>query len=131
MLKHILKLLVDATVLIALTYIMPSLYIENFWIAVLAAIVIALVNLFIKPIVLLLTLPINVITLGLFTFIVNAAMFALSAWFIQGFEVGGLTSALIASILFSLLSFALTSVLGLNKDKKEEKEKEVQPAPAQ
>lgn len=70
-----------------------------------AALVIGLVNTFIKPVILVLTLPLTVLTLGLFTLIVNALMFALAGYLVKGFEVTSIIGAMIGALAFSILSF--------------------------
>lgn len=69
-----------------------------------AALIIGLINTFIKPVIFVLTLPLNVLTLGLFTLIINASMFALTAYMVKGFEVTSVIGAVIGAFLFSILS---------------------------
>ncbi len=116
MLKQIIKLFLDALALILVSYILPSLQISDYVTALIAVLVIALVNMFIKPIVHILTLPINIVTLGLFTLLINAAMFALAAYFVDGFEIANLLTAVLGSILFSIFSFAFATLLNVNSD---------------
>lgn len=79
--------------------------------ALLAAAVLGLLNTFIKPIVSILTLPLQIITLGLFTFVINACFMLLVGRMIDGFHIDGFSTALLASILYSLISWAAASIL--------------------
>lgn len=99
----ILKVLIVALTLLAIEWIVPGIEIDGFYTALIAAIVLGLLNLVVKPILVLLTLPITILTLGLFIFIINATLFLFAASFIEGFEVDGFLTALIGSILLSLV----------------------------
>ena len=88
-------------------WIIPGISIENFWAAMIAAIVIALINAVIKPVLILLTLPINIMTLGIFTLIINAVLFMFAAYLVPGIEVNSFLSAFIGSILLSILGAAI------------------------
>jgi putative membrane protein len=86
---------------------------EDFWGLLLVALVFGLVNAFIRPIVKVLTFPLTILTLGLFTFVVNALMLMLVAWLNVGLSIeGGFFTALIGSIVISIVSMILSSVLG-------------------
>jgi putative membrane protein len=80
-----------------------SIYLEGFFSAVLAVMILAFVNAFIRPIFLLLTLPLTVMTLGLFTLVINAALFKLTSVLVPGFHVGGFWSALGGAVIYSIL----------------------------
>ncbi|RJR16477.1 phage holin family protein [Candidatus Microgenomates bacterium] len=107
----ILKLLLNAASLMAIAMVVPGVVVEGFWPAVFASIVIGLINALLKPILLLLTLPLTIVTLGLFTFVINAILFALAATLVSGFAVDGFMSALIASLLYSFASILITRVI--------------------
>lgn len=96
-----------ALLIMFVAWIIPGITIENFWAAMIAAIVIALINAVIKPVLILLTLPINIMTLGIFTLIINAVLFMFAAYLVPGIEVNGFISALIGSILLSILGAAI------------------------
>lgn len=98
------RMLISAVVILFLAWLLPGVAVESTWKAIVAALVLSLINAFIKPILLLLTLPITVVTLGLFLFVLNAAMVLLAARWIEGFEVDGFWSALIFSLLLSVLN---------------------------
>lgn len=88
-------------------WVIPGITILNFVTALLAAAVIALVNVFIKPVLIFLTLPINILTLGLFILIINALLFMFVAYLVPGVEVNGFWSAFFGALLLSILSLGL------------------------
>lgn len=106
----ILKWVLFALIIMFVGWLTPGLEVENFPTAMIAAVVIALINAFIKPIIMFLTLPINLLTLGIFTLVINAVLFMFAAYLIPGIEVSGFLSALIASLLISIFSIGLSKV---------------------
>ncbi len=100
----LIRVLITALALLIVSRVIPGIEVESVYIAIIAALVLGLLNLVVKPILHILTLPITLLTLGLFTFIINAALFLFAASFIQGFAVDGFLSALIGSIIVSLIS---------------------------
>lgn len=109
LLSVILHLILTAAILMLISAVMPGIHLAGFGTAVVAAIIMGLVNFFIRPVLFFLTLPLNFLTLGLFSFVINALLFALVAWLVPGFEVSNFMSALGGSILMAIM----TSVLGL------------------
>ena len=109
--KLIRTTLVTALALMATAYIVPGFTVQSFGIAIVAALVLGLVNAVIRPLMLLLTLPINILTLGLFTWVINALMIGLAAFFVGGFAVSGFLPALLGSLVVSLVSSLLNSIL--------------------
>jgi putative membrane protein len=103
--------LINAAALFALPYLMQSIRVENFTTALIAALVLGLVNTLIRPILVVLTLPVTVLTLGLFILVINALLFWAVASFVSGFHVAGFWSALFGAILYSLISWALSALL--------------------
>lgn len=110
MLTMILKWVAFALIIMLVGWLLPGLQVDNFITAMLIAVVIALINAFIKPVILLLTLPINFITLGLFTLVINALLFMFAAYIVPGVEVNGFLTALLASILISVLSVGISKI---------------------
>lgn len=104
----ILKWIVFALIITFVGWLTPGLEIDGFLTAMIAAVVITLINAFIKPVIMLLTLPINVFTLGIFTLVINALLFMFAAYLVPGIELEGFWSALIASILISIFSVILS-----------------------
>lgn len=109
LLSLLLHWVLTAALLLAVSAIMPGIHIASFGVAMIAAVIMGLVNFFIRPLLSILTLPLNFLTLGLFSFVINALMFALVAWLVPGFEVSSFMSALGGSILLAIM----TSVLGM------------------
>ena len=109
MLKFFIRWILFALAIVFIAWIIPDISVENFWSALLVCVVIAIINAFIKPIIQFISIPINFLTLGLFSFVINALLFMLAGAITPGFEVEGFLSALIGSIILSLLS------LGINK----------------
>ena len=100
------------TVAIVLTsYLLDGIHVSGFLSALLAAAMLGILNAFFRPIALLLTLPINVLSLGLFTFIINALMLKMASGVITGFEVIGFWSAVIGSLLISIISWLMNSFI--------------------
>jgi putative membrane protein len=103
--------IVNAATLMALPYVVPSIQVASVGAAFLAALVLGLINAVLRPILILLTLPVTLLTLGLFIFVINAALFQLVGTLIEGFAVGGFWSALLGSIVYSIISWVLSSLL--------------------
>jgi len=81
---------------------------------ILAAIVLGVINAFVRPLAFILTLPITIVTLGLFLLVLNAGMVALVAWLVPGFEISGFWTAMGAAIIVGLVSWAASSIIGTN-----------------
>ncbi|MDE0064688.1 MAG: phage holin family protein [Gammaproteobacteria bacterium] len=92
--------------------LVPGVYVGSGVSLVFAAIALGLVNALIRPLIVLLTLPFTLVTLGLFLLVVNAAMLQLADWFVSGFSVDGFFSAVFGSIVISLVSWAASSFVG-------------------
>ena len=114
--NFIMRIVVTSIVAFGLSYILSGVQIDTFTTAIVLALVLAILNAIVKPILIFVTLPITVVTLGLFLFVINALIILLADKFIKGFNVDGFWWAL----LFSLLLSIVTSVL--YKEKREEKE---------
>jgi putative membrane protein len=103
--------LINAVALFALPYVFPWVTVDTFWTALVAALVLGLINTFIRPLLVLLTLPATVLTLGLFIFVINGLLFWFVGSFVQGFHVAGFWSAILGAILYSIISWALSALL--------------------
>ncbi len=108
----ILKILVNAAALWVAARLVPGIEVDATGTLILAAIVFGVVNTFIKPIVSLLSLPVTILTLGLFALVVNAAMFGLTAALVPGFSVSGFWAALFGAIIVSLVGAFLGGLAG-------------------
>src|SRR3989338_1475300 len=100
--------LISALAIIITAYILPGVHISGFGTALIAAIALGILNAFIKPVLLLLTLPINIFTLGLFTFVINAFIILLVSNLVSGFKVDGFWWALLFSIILSIVNSFFT-----------------------
>jgi putative membrane protein len=103
--------LVNALALMAVAYLLPGITVASFITALVAALVLGLVNTVIRPILILLTLPATLLTLGLFIFVVNGLLFWFVGSFISGFVVAGFWWGVIGAIAYSVVSWALAAVL--------------------
>src|SRR5438067_13070091 len=103
--------LINAAALMALPYLMTSVRVTNLGAALVAALVLGLVNTIIRPVLVVLTLPVTVVSLGLFILVINALLFWFVANLVAGFQVTGFGSAFIAAILYSVISWALSTLL--------------------
>ncbi|HYD81226.1 MAG TPA: phage holin family protein [Paucimonas sp.] len=103
--------LINAVALFALPYLMDSVRVESFVVALIAALILGLVNTLVRPVLVLLTLPVTFLTLGLFIFVINGLMFWMVANFVQGFQVAGFWSAVGGALLYSIISWALSSLI--------------------
>lgn len=107
----LLALVINALALLATAYIVPGFKVENFTSAILASIVLGVVNTFIKPALSFITAPLTIITLGLFAFVVNAVVLFIVAWIVPGLEIEGWLPAILGGIVLAVVSTILSSVL--------------------
>lgn len=105
--KILLRWLLLAAALLLVAYLYPGVTIAGFGSAMVAALVLGLLNTLVRPILILLTLPVTLITLGLFLFVINALMFYFAANILSGFNVAGFTAALIGSLIYSLCGMVI------------------------
>lgn len=108
--KVLLSILIMAIAVAVADYIIPGVALNTFVTAIVVGIVMGLINSLIRPVLLVLTLPINVVTFGLFTLVINALMVMLAGWIVPGFEVAGFWSALLFSLVISLLKMMFSSI---------------------
>ncbi len=93
------------------SYIIDGIKVKGFFSAFFAAAILGILNIFFKPILLLLTLPVNILTLGLFTFVINAILLMMVSGVIKGFVVSGFWSAVFGSIVISIISWVLNEII--------------------
>lgn len=103
--------LLNTLALLAVAYLMSSVTIESFGAALIGALVLGLANAVVRPILVLLTLPVTILTLGLFIFVINGIVFLGVSRLVSGFEVAGLGSAILAAILYSIVSWFLSALI--------------------
>ena len=102
---------INALALMALPYLLPGVQLRGLGSALIVALLLGLLNTLIRPVLLVLTLPINVLTLGLFTFVINGVLFWLAARLVGGFAVAGFGWAVLGAIVYSLISWAISALL--------------------
>jgi len=107
--------LINALALVIITHLVPSIHISGFGTAMIVAVVLGLLNASLRWVLIILTLPVNILTLGLFTLVINALMFWLCAVLLKGFEVSGFWSAFFGSLLYSFVSWLLSAVIVGNR----------------
>jgi putative membrane protein len=103
--------LINALALLALPYLFTSIHVESFTTALLAALVLGLINTLIRPLLVLLTLPVTLLTLGLFIFVINGLLFWFVGSFVSGFRVDGFWAGVFGAIVYSIISWALSSLI--------------------
>ena len=109
--KLLLVWLINALALIAVAYLMPGVAVSSFGAALVAALVLGLINAAVRPVLVLLTLPVTLLTLGLFILVLNGLLFWMVGTWLEGFEVAGFWSGVFGAILFSLVSWALSALV--------------------
>jgi putative membrane protein len=103
--------ILNAVALLAVTYLLPSIQVSGFGSALLAALVLGFINTLVRPVLAILTLPITILTLGIFYLVLNGLLFWLASALIPGFQVGGFVSALFGAILYGVIAWALSALI--------------------
>ena len=103
--------LINAVALLAVPYVIPSITVDGFTTALVAALVLGLINTIIRPILVILTLPATLLTLGLFIFVINGLLFWFAGELLSGFHVGGFWAGVFGSIVYSIISWLLSALL--------------------
>ena len=111
------KWIAYALTIMFLAWLLPGISVSGFWGAMLVAVILGLINVFIKPVLMFISLPLNILTLGLFTLIINALLLWFAGYITPGFEVNGFWNALLASVILSVFT---TLINNLTKDKEKE-----------
>ena len=111
MMKLLLVWLINAAALFALPYIFDSIRVESFTTALIVALILSIINTIIRPILFVLTLPITVLTLGLFIFVLNGLLLWFVASFVKGFTIAGFWPAVFGAIVYSLISWVAASLI--------------------
>lgn len=105
MLVIITRWLVVTVAILLASKIVPGIEVESLTTAVIAAAILGIINVFLRPVLLILTLPLTILTLGIFAFVLNALMLLLVAYFVKGFEVSGFFSAFLGALIISIVSW--------------------------
>lgn len=109
--SFLVRLVINAVVFLIVSSLYSGIHVNDFWAAVLAALILGLINALIRPLLFVLTLPINFLTFGLFTFVLNALMLLLTDKLYGGLQIEGFWAAIIAAFLFSIVNAILSSML--------------------
>lgn len=109
--KLIVTWLLAACALLMVAYLYPGVQVQSFGSALIAALVIGLFNMVLRPVLVVLTLPVTVVTLGLFLFVINALLFWSAAGVLDGFHVNGFGAALLGSLIYSLIMLAVDAAV--------------------
>ncbi len=113
--KILLRWLINSAAIFAVPYIVPGVHVLDLYTAIMAAFVIGLINMIIRPILMILTLPITILTLGLSTLLINALLFWFVSTFVKGFYVDGFIPALLGSLAFWAISWIGNAIAGTKK----------------
>lgn len=111
MLRLVMVWVLNAVALLGVAYVLPSIEVTSFGAALLAALVIGLLNTLVRPLLVILTLPVTLLTLGLFYFVLNGLLFWWAGKLLDGFEVHGAVDAVLGAILYSLIAWVLSILL--------------------
>ncbi|MBL7834571.1 MAG: phage holin family protein [Cyclobacteriaceae bacterium] len=98
------RFLLSSVAVVLTCYLLPGADVTDFWTAMVVALVLSLVNIFIKPLLILFTIPVTILSLGLFLLVINALMILLTDYFVDGFDVKGFWWALLFSLILSLFN---------------------------
>jgi putative membrane protein len=115
----LIRLFVNALSVYFTAYLLAGVKIENFFVAIGVAFMLAVVNTFLRPILVILTIPITLVTLGLFLIVINTMMILLVDWIIGGFEVYGFWWALLFGIVMFIINAVLYSIFGIKEERNE------------
>ena len=113
--RFLIRIIVIAAVSYGLAHVLPGIHIDTFWTAIVFAVVLAILNIFVKPLIILLTLPVTILTLGLFLFVINALVVLIASKFVNGISIASFGWALLFSLILSLVTSVLERELEREK----------------
>jgi putative membrane protein len=113
--RLLIRWLICALAIFLVPYVVPGVTIADFWTAIVAALIIGLINAIIRPLLVLLTLPVNIMTLGLFTLVINAILFWFASTIVKGFEVSGFGAAFLGALAYWLIAWFGNLIAGTKK----------------
>ena len=113
--EFLIKTLIDTAAVLICSYLLPGVEVAGFGTAILVALALALLNQFIKPLLVIFTIPATVLTFGLFLLVINAMIILLADWVVSGFDVRGFWWALLFSLVLTLVKSLLNGLLGRQK----------------
>jgi len=109
--RFLVRLVLNGLAIIIAAWLLPGIHITSPLSALLAGVILGFVNAIVRPVLFFLTLPLTLLTLGLFIFVLNAICFALTAWLVPGFSIDGFFSALVGALLVSVVSWILNGLV--------------------
>ena len=112
----ILRWILNAIALLIVAYLVPGIVVANFYTALVAALVLGLINAIVRPLVLILTLPVNILTLGLFTFVINAVMLYFASTLVKGLEISGIVAAFLGAVVLWVISILTNHLIKAAKE---------------
>ena len=121
MARYILKLIIDAIAILAAAYLLPGVDVRSFWVAMLVAFSLSILNSIVKPIMIILTIPATLLSFGLFLFVINALIILLADWVVDDFVVNGFWYALLFSLVLTFFKSILNAIFGEEKIKDAER----------
>ena len=107
----LIRWLILTAAILAAAYLVDGIVVKGFWAAFFAAAVLGLLNVFFKPLLILLTLPVNILTLGLFTLVINAALLKIASALIPGFDVHGFWPAVLGAVIISVVNWLIGTLI--------------------
>jgi putative membrane protein len=110
--KYIFKLLISAAIILGAAFLLPGIFIKSFGVALLVMFVLSILNVVLRPVLILLTIPVTILTLGLFLLVINTVIILLTDWMIDGFEVRNFWWALLFSLIVSLVNYLADLIIG-------------------
>lgn len=110
-----LRWIVNAAALMIIAYIVPGIEVSGWYSAFIAALVLGLINVFLRPVLLILTLPVNILTLGLFTFVLNGVLFYFASSVVKGFSVSGFGAAFLGALIMTGINILVHSIFKRNQ----------------
>src|SRR4029079_10486927 len=119
--RFLVRLVLNGLAIIIAAWLLPGIHIASSLSALLAGVILGFVNAIVRPVLFFLTLPLTLLTLGLFIFVLNAICFALTAWLVPGFSVDGFFSALVGALLVSVVSWILNGLVADGRQRYEGK----------
>jgi len=109
--KLLLRWVLNAVALLGIAYYLPGIEVNGFYAVLIIALVLGLVNALVRPILVVLTLPITIVTLGLFILVINALLFWFTSMVVKGFEVDGFISAFIGALIMTVVSWVVSALI--------------------
>lgn len=120
--RLLLRWAVNTLAILAVTKILPAFQVDSIWIALLAALLLGILNTFLRPILVVVTLPVNILTLGLFTLILNGLILQILDWILgDRMRIGGFWWAVLAALLISLITWLINIIIGGDKQARRER----------